>query len=156
MTRRISTFLRWIRVHFLGSLSSAENRKRFGVRIGVANNGLGVFATKDVPADDVIGTIHGRPIDDMNYGSDYCIELDDTRSLEPQPPFRFLNHSCEPNCRLFVCDDLEIESDIVILEAIRQIETGTELTIDYGWPVDSSIPCECGSGRCRGRIMAID
>jgi hypothetical protein len=122
----------------------------------VAKHGLGVFATKDVKADDVIGTISGRPIDDENYGSDYCIELDGTRSLEPQPPFRFLNHSCEPNCRLFVCDDLEIDSDIVILESTVNIEAGAELTIDYGWPVESSITCDCGSHRCRGWIAAID
>lgn len=79
-------------------------------------------------------------------------------SLDPSPPFRYLNHSCSPNCMLVL---LQVEYDDgtptegeIWLEALRDIHPGEELTIDYGWPAESAMPCDCGSPNCRGWIVA--
>ena len=126
------------------------------VKVGEAKHGFGLFAAKRFRAGQTIGEVSGDRIDDAAYGSEYCIDLGDDMSLEPGEPFRFLNHSCEPNCKLFVVfddDDAPIEDRTVVLEAIRNVQSGAELTIDYEWPADSAIPCGCGAGRCRGWIV---
>ncbi len=60
----------------------------------------------------------------------------------------FFNHSCEPNCGFAALD-----SSLVV--AIRDIQTGEELTYDYQF-MDTEpsfydgINCRCGSSICRG------
>ena len=61
---------------------------------------------------------------------------------------RFVNHSCEPNCRS-TGFDLEI--------AVRDIHPGEQLTDDYGsLNVDYEFVCRCGSPSCRHMIRATD
>jgi hypothetical protein len=61
---------------------------------------------------------------------------------------RFVNHSCDPNCRS-TGFDFEI--------AVRDIQPGEEITDDYGsLNVDYEFDCRCGSPRCRGTIRARD
>ena len=36
------------------------------------------------------------------------------------------------------------------------IEPGEQMTIDYGWPAKSAIPCGCGSPECRKWIVAAE
>lgn len=66
---------------------------------------------------------------------------------------RFLNHSCQPNCELFFweTDDLT-PNDRLWLQALRPIEPGEELTIDYAWPADAAIRCACGAAGYLPRI----
>ena len=81
------------------------------------------------------------------------------RTLEPAAPFRFLNHSCQPNCALVLDEEEEEAEDgtpagaSLWLEVLREIPAGEQLTIDYGWPAESAIPCKCGAARCRGWIV---
>lgn len=61
---------------------------------------------------------------------------------------RYVNHSCEPNCRS-TGFDLEI--------AVRDIHVGEQLTDDYGsLNVDYEFECVCGLPRCRKTIRATD
>lgn len=61
---------------------------------------------------------------------------------------RFVNHSCDPNCRS-TGFDFEI--------AVRDIQPGDEITDDYGsLNVDYEFDCRCGSPRCRSTIRASD
>ncbi len=129
-----------------------------GVRVAIADIGQGVFATRDFHAEEAIGAVEGEIIEDPHYGSDYCMEFDEHRSLEPAAPFRFLNHSCRPNCELVVAEVAEqdgtpagLEMWVETLSAIRR---GEQLTIDYAWPADAAIPCECGNSGCRGWVVA--
>ena len=69
------------------------------VRVGPSPHGMGVFSLRLFATGEVIGPIQGGCMDDPAYSSDYCMELGD-RGLEPAPPFRYLNHSCQPNCPL--------------------------------------------------------
>jgi len=131
------------------------------VRIGSTPVGWGVFARRPYPDAAIIGEIVGEVSNDPDHASDYCFDIGDGFQLEPDPPFRFVNHSCEPNCEFDWIDD-EAESDKgddlpfsrrVYLIAVRSIEPGEELTIDYNWPADAAIPCNCQAPSCRGWIV---
>jgi uncharacterized protein len=136
------------------------------VRIGDTCVGRGVFARHEIAARTVIGQVRGALIRDRLYESDYCMTIDDDRVLEPNSPYCYLNHRCEPNCAWFISDDQSTSDDpeanddqtdpIIWLYAIRAIAAGDELTIDYNWPADSAIPCHCGSDNCRGWVVAED
>ena len=60
---------------------------------------------------------------------------------------QFINHSCQPNCRLSVV------RDHLIFFALRDIQPGEEILLDYeeSWHDDSKT-CQCGAPNCRGRI----
>ncbi|MGF1583534.1 MAG: SET domain-containing protein-lysine N-methyltransferase [Gemmataceae bacterium] len=127
------------------------------VRIGSTCVGKGVFATRDYRVDWVIGEILGDIIDDPDYGSDYCIDTEDGRCLEPYTPFRYLNHSCQPNCELEWLD-MNGEGEMPVtrrlfLSALQEIRLDDELTIDYEWSGDAAIPCRCRALSCRGWVV---
>lgn len=128
------------------------------LRVGVSRHGLGVFAVRSFKRGDQIGPIEGTIVEDGQYGSDYCMELGTDGAIEPDAPFRFLNHCCCPNCALvefeFESEDGTTVEPELWVEAETRIEAGEELTIDYAWPAKSAIPCSCGSKECRGWIVA--
>lgn len=131
-----------------------------GVRIGLSPQGRGVFALKCFKPREMIGPIHGTVIRDPAYQSEYCMEIDQKYVLEPDSPFRYVNHSCSPNCALVQVTApwngiVPIEGEIW-LEVLTEIATGEQITIDYAWPATSAIPCRCGSPECRGWIVAAD
>jgi hypothetical protein len=130
-----------------------------GVRVGPSAYGLGVFALHSFAAHDLLGPIQGKIVADPAYSSDYCMELGE-QSLEPAPPFRYLNHSCQPNCELVIDDNENGDGTrpglSVWVEICRAIASGEQMTIDYGWPADAAIPCQCGAANCRGWIVAED
>jgi hypothetical protein len=130
------------------------------VTVGKVSFGKGVFAKKFIPAGTDIGAVLGKVIDDPAYTSAYCIDLGSDMSLEPRTPFRYLNHRCEPNCALHlhesVYDDGTAGPSEVRIEALRDIEEGAELTIDYQWSAEGAIKCLCGSNSCRGWVVAAE
>lgn len=138
--------------------SPTQRARKKSVRIGTTHVGKGLFARRRYPAETVIGEIEGQVIDDPHYGSDYCMNLDDGRVLEPAPPFRYVNHSCEPNCEFDFFDLRESgrTQRRVFLIALREIKPGEELTIDYNWSAASAIPCRCRAPSCRGWIVNPD
>ena len=122
--------------------------------------GRGVFARRYYAGGEVIGEILGTVIARSDYTSPYCYCMGDHRTLEPDAPFRFLNHSCRPNSR-FEWYDLRapqsgaIERRVFVL-AMGAIRPGDEFTIDYRWPPEMAIPCRCGSTACRGWVIDLD
>ncbi|NDC62854.1 MAG: SET domain-containing protein [Planctomycetia bacterium] len=124
------------------------------VRVGQTHVGRGVFARRRLKAGMVLGEILGTVLDEHPADPSYCMEVRSGRVLEPDPPLRFVNHSCDPNCELFYwTDDDGPEEDRLWLQTIRSIEPGEELSIDYCWPADAAIPCHCGNEVCRGWIV---
>jgi len=124
--------------------------------VGGSSIGNAVYSRCHFEAEAKISQISGTIVDDATYGSSYCIGLDDGRVLEPAQPFRFLNHSCEPNCELINWEG-DCPSDWEIcLHSLVAIRPGDELTIDYAWTADSAIACRCGSPACRGWIVSLD
>lgn len=167
----------------MGHRKVATNRKKYKGRVETKPTpyGKGVFARKQLLAGKVIGEVCGTLVDDPDYGSDHCMDLGEDLVLEPAPPFRFLNHSCDPNCVLSLVEvDAERDDEYgwtggkkgdrkatpekyrrtvdarIYVEATRNIEPGEQLTIDYAWPAAVAIPCLCGSIHCRGWIVADD
>lgn len=139
--------------------AKAEKLALTNVRVADTECGFGVFAKRDFPEAAIVGEITGEIIVDAEYGSDYCLHLGGPRHLEPSAPFRFLNHSCEPNCEFdwFVAPG-EIPGDKkprmrVFVSTIEEIREGEQLTIDYNWPADVAIPCLCGTESCRGWVV---
>jgi uncharacterized protein len=129
-----------------------------GIRIAPAKYGLGLYTTRVMVAEEVLGRVEGEIICDPHYQSDYAIELYDDYSLEPAAPFRYLNHACDPNCQFtqydIVNDDDEILRAEILVETLRPIMPGEQLTIDYAWPASGAIPCGCESHNCRGWVVA--
>lgn len=140
-----------------GDERPARGARDKSVRVGATRVGKGVFARRRYPAEAVIGEIAGQIIDDPHYGSDYCMNIGDGRALEPAAPFRYVNHSCEPNCEFDFFDLSDAgQTDTrrrVFLIALQEIKPGEELTIDYNWAAASAIPCRCQSPSCRGWIV---
>lgn len=138
---------------------SIDSRKlaRRGLRIARTNVGKGVFATKPFARATCIGEIEGDIYTYDSWESRYSFDLEDGRQLEPKPPFRFVNHSCTPNCNFDLVDFASNEGDAkdlrILLYATHDIRVGEELTIDYNWPKSFAIPCKCKSERCRGWIV---
>jgi uncharacterized protein len=127
--------------------------RRAPVKIQRTPLGHGVFATRNVRRKQMIGYVLGRTISDPNYDSPYCIDLDRGRRLEPFAPYRYLNHSCDPNAE--ICYDVDDGSAApkLWIQSLRPIAAGEEITIDYQWPVEMAVPCRCESPRCRGWVV---
>jgi hypothetical protein len=135
---------------------NSHSRKR-AVKVLASPNGKGVYAQKPIAKDAVIGQVRGDITLTDDIDPRYLMELDNGYLLRPKAPFRYLNHSCNPNCELFVWEDEDMDpytnTRPLYVSALRRIATGTQLTIDYAWPADFAIPCHCRSRNCRGWIV---
>lgn len=76
---------------------------------------------------------------------------------------RFVNHSCEPNCKTIpvVLPKGTKQIYYVAFFAVKDIPASTELTIDYDPDLhveedveDDVVQCQCGSAKCRKRLWA--
>lgn len=138
-------------------------------------HGQGVFATAPIKAgEDVVqykGKLRTHAEVDKEYGGkdtghtflfilndDYVIDANINGNVA-----RWLNHGCAPNCMAFV---IEAESgdprkDKVVIEALRDIEPGEELTYDYDIRIEEPITeedrrlwaCRCGAPNCTGSMI---
>ena len=139
-----------------GKVSTNAEKALKRVKVKETKIGHGVFSRREFEVEDVIGEIVGK-IMDLDHESDYGMDLDGKAILEPVSPFRFLNHSCEPNCELVLWKHQTVNGKKLSrlwLVAIREIGPGDELTIDYAWPEEDPIPCLCGTESCRGWVVA--
>ena len=120
-------------------------------------DGHGVFAAEGIPARAKIGEIRGEAISveearirATRHERIMIVELSARRAIDftkSSDPMRFTNHSCQPNARL--C----IDNGRVEFYALRVIETGEELTVDYGQTHhDGQLACRCGAAGCRGAL----
>ncbi|KAJ6145423.1 histone H3 methyltransferase SUV39H1/Clr4 [Penicillium chermesinum] len=79
-------------------------------------------------------------------------------------PTRFMNHSCNPNCKIIPVSTTNPADDHLYhlaFFALREIPAGTELTFDYN-PTGAAekvasddptiVPCLCGEKVCRGQL----
>ena len=135
-----------------------------------AIQGKGAFATRRIRAGARIIEYTGEHIDrdegDRRYDDEnmsrhhtFLFALDDGSVIDAAVggnAARFINHSCDPNCQA-------IEEDgRIFIEAIRNIQPGTELLYDYAYERSDDhteedeklYACRCGSPKCRGSILA--
>ncbi len=57
---------------------------------------------------------------------------------------RYINHSCNPNCKL------QITADKALIVAIKDIKKGDELSYNYQFDMEEFelFPCNCGAENC--------
>ncbi len=120
-------------------------------------HGVGLFATRDLTRGARVLSIEGRM---QKHPTRYSIQLDvdlhiecdghfeggeQTEAMRTRHPWRFLNHSCEPNARVQGC----------ALYAIRAIKEGEQITFDYTTTEASMaepFQCGCGAPSCLGLV----
>ena len=105
---------------------------RFEVQNGRPGTGQGLFALQPIKKGEFLLEYMGNRLTTAiadESDSKFLFEIDDDWTVDGDTKdnlARFINHSCQPNT----------ESDIVkgkiVIEAIRAIAPGEELTIDYG------------------------
>ena len=115
-------------------------------------HGRGVFATRRIQPGEITidwsqcsetlsdEQVRALPVDEQMF-----VSIVDGKNILFKPPARFVNHSCDPNARATDGHDI----------ALRVIEEGEEITIDYvaEQALELSIrsfPCNCGASNCRG------
>ena len=132
----------------------------------VKNKGKGIFSLKDFREGEHILDIAGEIIETKDPPS-YPEEIrehwapigkkgDVFLFIEPNSPWKYMNHSCDSNAG--IVNDRE-------LIASRDIRKGEEITIDYS-SLDIELltqgekrlmmNCMCGSGNCRKVITTFD
>ena len=120
-------------------------------------DGMGAFAMEPIPARRKIGEIRGESISvsearirATRSERIMIVELSTRRAIDfsrSADPMRFTNHSCRPNARL------SIRNSRVEFYAVASIQTGQEITVDYG-PThhEGRLACRCGAPGCIGRL----
>lgn len=127
--------------------------------------GNGVFALRDIKKGETVWVLSGEVI-----GFEECIErvrsgkenqadslqVDIETDMDLDELSRTFNHSCIPTC------GLRNTSELV---ALRDINSGEEITYDYSATIGPNIPmslwhmeCQCGSEKCRkiiGNVLTI-
>uniref|UniRef100_K3WW64 Histone-lysine N-methyltransferase n=1 Tax=Globisporangium ultimum (strain ATCC 200006 / CBS 805.95 / DAOM BR144) TaxID=431595 RepID=K3WW64_GLOUD len=130
------------------------------------NKGFGVRTTQDIAQSSIIGEYVGEIIDqkelnnrlksvprnELNF---YYLLLEPGIYIDARNKgsfTRFVNHSCEPNCKTEKWT-VKGETRIAVI-ALRDINEGEELTFDYQWKSLGSrqIKCFCESANCKGII----
>ncbi|MFT3772920.1 MAG: SET domain-containing protein-lysine N-methyltransferase [Minicystis sp.] len=131
--------------------------------------GLGVFAARRIPEGTRIIEYLGERISEEEAGRRYdddameqhhtfLFAVDDDTLIDggvDGNEARYFNHACSPNC------EAVIEDGRIFIEAIADIEAGTELVYDYALVRDDIwqdrwaelYACRCGAPRCRGTIL---
>lgn len=131
-------------------------------------HGKGVFAATFIPKGTRIIEYKGRRMTeqaaDEKYGDDdsphtFLFLLDNEVVIDANfggNTARWINHSCAPNC------EANEEGGRMFIDALRDIQPGTELTYDYNLVLDERHTpaqkklhaCGCGARKCRGTILA--
>lgn len=132
--------------------------------------GRGIFAKRKIPKGTRIIEYRGKrralaellaSRTEAGPAPVFVIRLDEETVIDPTTrgnDARFINHSCEPNCEVYVFDRR------LYIYAMSDIRCGEELTFDYQLrsaagtvgeePVIADYPCHCGSRNCRGTMLA--
>lgn len=132
--------------------SSERPTKQLSIRS--TSCGKGVFSLKTFRRGARVGQMRGRIVKGDAYDPDYAVGLDGGVTLEPSAPFRYLNHSCEPNCELVEEEGTGGVPEVWVF-ATRTIREGEQLLIDYAWPAEEAIPCLCQAATCRGWVVDV-
>lgn len=119
-------------------------------------HGRGLFVTKKVSRGGIISQLKGvicvkknRTVEDALANPDW-VGIAKNRWIDPAPPYKYINHSCEPSAGI---------KGRVTLVALRKLEPGDEVTIDYSTiEADRNwhMKCVCGARRCRKVIRSVE
>ncbi len=156
---------RFLRRMIDAGIARHRRRQRRYVRRADGIAGFGIYATIDIARGDVVFRGEGRaarlatrshvleswPAEEVEVFRRYAMVVgngvymlwdEDPREWAPQ------NHSCNPNTSFCGLN----------LIALRDIQGGEELTIDYaafGNPEAAAFECRCGASNCRRTIRGV-
>lgn len=139
-------------------------------------HGNGVFALVDLPAGQDVIEYKGQRIShaeaDRRYagstesGHTFLFTLNEDWIVDANEggnAARWINHSCDPNCRAYIAEHAsgDPERERVMIETLRPIRAGEELTYDYGIVLDEPHSarlkriwaCRCGAPACSGTML---
>jgi SET domain-containing protein len=156
-------------------MTSATRPRRFAARRSPIH-GNGVFAVAPIRRGEQVIEYKGKLLthaeadelygDGGETGHTFLFTLNDDYIIDANQrgnSARWINHSCASNCRALVEESAsgDPRRDKVVIEAIRAIKPGEELTYDYGIVLD--VPhtarlkklwtCLCGSPDCIGTLL---
>lgn len=127
------------------------------IHIGKSNiNGKGLFAGEAVHKGELIQYIAGKRVKKLPKTKEDALTIPNWYGLSRQfwidpgeSPFRYLNHSCDPNAAI---------SGTKSLVAMRDIAEDEEITMDYSMTDADPLwemRCTCGTKQCRHIIRSI-
>lgn len=146
--------------------ASSKPARRFVARRS-KTHGRGVFATTPIPAGTRIieykGDIISEEESERRYPDSthtFLFGLEDGRIIDGGSQgntSRWINHSCDPNCEAIE------ENGRVFIYALRDIDPGEEMAIDYSLDIDAvhtdelkrEYACGCGVRHCRGTLLGV-
>jgi uncharacterized protein len=117
--------------------------------------GMGVFAARPFKKGELVLRPTGKIVAEQTV---FSIQIDWDRHLDPNPPAKYLNHSCNPNLGVKTAPD-----GLPDFYALRDIQAGEQVMFDYAMTEfkhyprtdlkqDFDLTCHCGSPICRGRL----
>lgn len=119
-------------------------------------NGRGCYAAVAFKRGRKVGELLGERINNREAarrvaqgGKIRICELDDRWSIDASrggDATAFINHSCQPNCFS------RVTCGHMLFFALRDIEPGEEITLDYTPSQHPGRRCTCGAAKCR-RVM---
>jgi SET domain-containing protein len=135
-------------------------------------HGTGVFATRDIKAEEEIVWYEGALITHAeadareDTGHTFLFTLNEWWVVDAAVggnDARFINHSCDPNCEAVGVEDDsgDPSKEQIVIQAMRDIRAGEELTYDYQLETEEPIDdedrelwrCRCGAANCRGVML---
>ena len=136
-------------------------------------HGRGVFALKPIRKGRAIIRYGGKLLThaeadngEPDTGHTFLFILNDDYVIDAGQrgnDARFINHSCAPNCVAYLIESKtkNRKKDRVVIEALRDIAAGEELSYDYRIEAEAPITkreqrmwvCRCGARRCRGTML---
>ena len=120
-------------------------------------NGRGCFAAKPLKRGRKVGELLGERISNREAarrvakgGKVRICQLDERWSIDASrggDATAFINHSCAPNCFS------RVTCGHMLFFALRDIEPGEEITLDYTPSQHPGRRCTCGAPQCRGVML---
>lgn len=127
------------------------------LKVEDTKNGKGTFTTVPIPPNSMIVEMTGPVVLDRNLpaeGSEVYLQIGPNSYMGPSGGAtpEFLNHSCDPNCKV------HIVGNRAFLYSMYLIPANNQLTFDYSTTSTESLDtwqmqCKCGCFKCR-RIIS--
>src|SRR5262245_65493042 len=121
-------------------------------------HGRGVFAARRIEPGEITidwttcsEVLTDEQVRFLSVEEQMFVSIVDGKHVLFKPPARFVNHSCDANARAGDGHDV----------ALRAIEEGEEITIDYVLEQALELrlrtfQCRCGAANCRGLLTPVD